>query len=341
LPYPKESLLDRLNAADDVVLARESPDKLYHLSVTKVLRGSGDGFELFLPSAIKRTLEVYPDWAVLAVNDQEWRPLGIYRPEQAELLDQLLVNDWGEDKEKRARFFAQYLNSSVDEVQKLAHIEVARAPYALIRELQHPVTKGEIVRFLGNQRMAEWHALYILLLVQMADERDAEMIRERFRILAEHHLSLQLAAWTLAFLEVGGTADEVAAFYVKDTSRDEKELKEVIGALGTYGSVERREEVLEVFIDLLGKRPDTLVELLPWLEEWQAYTAAEVVAESISAETDFALAAQARSFLKKVEQQPVEELSESGGRSAMWLLGGLLLCALALPFVRSISSPRE
>lgn len=345
LPYPRESFLDRINVSESVVLARENPEKAYHLSAVEVLRGSAEGMDLYLPSATRRMLEVYPDRAIVCGRiDGEWQSLGPFLSSQRAMLDSLLSNSWGEDKGQRARYFSKYLNSADGALRKLSHLEVARAPYTQIRALEHPVSKREVLDFIADQRMAEWHALYILLFAQVADQSDAGMVRERFLLLAEHHLSLQLAAWTVAFLETGGSVEEVAQLYFDVSNRESKELNQVIGALGTYGSVEQGDVVAAVFRKLLGNRPELLPEVLPWLIEWKDYASAEQVASCLTAETDLALLTQARAFLKEAGQSKQRLKLDKPEKKGViiWLAAGaLLLCALALPFARVLSSPRE
>lgn len=304
LPYPEDTILDRINESESIVLARENPKKPFHLSPIEILRGDAVEFDLYLPSPTKRLLKLYPNRSIACgYIDDEWQQIFEYEPQLRSLLNILIANEWGEDKTVRAQFFAKYLTDRNSTIQRLAHVEVARAPYANIRSLQHSIPKDYLLSFLGDQRMLEWHSLYILLLAQMADEQDKVGIQKRFEILAEYRLTTQLAAWTLAYLETGKSAalESITNSYFHAKDRSTEEIREVIGALGTYASVARKKEIINIFISLLKEQPQLLPELFPWFNQWQAYESAEAISESLKLSHDILTTTQAKVFLRKAQ----------------------------------------
>lgn len=330
LPYPQQSLLDRVNAAEHIVLSRENPQKPYYLSAVEVLRGSDAGFGLFLPSATRRELAVYPERSILAgFMDGEWQQMGVYRPSMRPLLDTMLHNDWGEDASKRASYFVQFLSHADDDIRKLAHLEVAKAPYSQIRKLEHSLDKHVLISFLEDQRMVEWHSLYILLLAQMASEDDFANIAERVQMLGAYHINTQLAAWALAYLETGGESaiDFLEKNYVIDVSRTYEERSAVAVALASYaGVLDDRERFIGMLTAMLESDAELLGTLLPWFEVWEANEAAPAVLASVSENTDIQLRGQANQFVMQAKEPVVAEERQVGWKTVA--IFGLLLMAV-------------
>lgn len=336
LPFPQKSLLDKINAAEAVVLAREDSKKSYHLSVVKWLKkgGASQRLDVYLPSQLRRTLKTYPERSLLCLQTNGvWSNAGVYVPELDEIISDLIDNQWGDDKQMRAQFFAGYLGHKNQTISRLAHIEVARAPYALLRSIEHSLSEKQLIELLSDQRMEEWHALYILLLAQQGGGAAAEFIKERFKICQEHHFNSNLAAWTLAFIEVENQAlDLIEQFYIEQPGRGPREMAGVISALSTYAECqpECRDRVAALYLLALQTHSSLLLPIVNDLKRWQQWAAAEGLSEQVK-EWKEELGAEDRSalhayFSAAEDQQRVKKK----GSSPVWMLGLLLIALLIL-----------
>ena len=89
-------------------------------------------------------------------------------------------------------------------IRELAHLEVARAPYAEIRKIGRQVPRAAIRATLNDARYMEWWALHILLLGQSEDARDRKLIVDTVHSLAKFSRPFHLGAWATAYIEQEG-----------------------------------------------------------------------------------------------------------------------------------------
>lgn len=343
LPYPEDSLLDRINAAQDLVLAREDPETPFSLSSIQILRSSAQPpkLDLFLPSSTRRMLKVYPDRSILCGRSVDgWQMLAVHTPEVKAVLQSLLVNTWEEDRTKRAQFFVKYLNSDEPTLQRMAHLEVARAPYAVIRELG-PVLDFEKVRlFLAKPRMLEWHGLYILLLAQSGDADDVARIKKRYQQCELYHSSLQVAAWTLAYLETDEEAfQQIKRDYFENIDHEQKEVTAVLDALSAYGSTHPNQwgEIAELYQIAIDRFPKELATRIDDLAEWEQWQAAETVHRVLGdqqQEMSIEHISKVRAFLSDASKsQQISTANEAKNMSGF----PLWLCAIPLALIAGLT----
>ena len=247
VPFPTKSTADNLIEGHVVVLAREDPERPFHYRSVEVLKGDPgpEKIDLFVNSSTRRTLAVFPERSVVLVKARmdepsAWKSIGmadeIFEPIVREILDRAPI--WEKEPNKRVIFFSKHLGHSDPQVRTLAHLEVARSPYATIRTLGGILSREQIRAYLKNFRYLEWHALYILLLAQSEDPNDRQFISESFHSATHFHSTLQLAAWTTAYIEIEGMAaiEIIEKEYFLQTSHTAKELAEIIRALSVHGT---------------------------------------------------------------------------------------------------------
>ncbi|MEM9018404.1 MAG: hypothetical protein AAGC68_15425, partial [Verrucomicrobiota bacterium] len=211
LPFPKESLADRILEAEHLVLAREDPDKPFTLASIQQLTGDEEApsMDLFLDSSTRRLLARKPEQSVLcgwSPSRREWRRLTIYDETIAPVVARILGGrtEWSGNEEERLRFFADYLGHEDTRLSDLAHIEIAGARYSQLMQYADRIPREDLLAYLDNFRRLEWHALYILFLGKSGHPEDREKIREEMGEAAEFHLTTRTAAWATAFLEIEG-----------------------------------------------------------------------------------------------------------------------------------------
>ena len=282
LTLPEESAADHLLAAKTVVLAREDPERPFHLAAIETLVGEPESGEidLFLDSSTRRLLKTRPDRAVVLARVKEksewvWRRLGVsdsnFGPVVREIVAQRAT--WKKNPQARVAYFGERLAHPDRQVRELARLEIAAAPYKEIRKLGKVVPREELRRSLRNIRDAAWHPLYILLLAQSGDPEDRAYLLESFDAAARFGSSLRLAAWATAYVELRGR-DGLAVIeerYGRNPGRSRSEIEAIVQALsvlGTGGSADMQGRIVAVYRSLLRSHPAMAPRIVGDLEAW-------------------------------------------------------------------------
>jgi hypothetical protein len=295
-PYPKKSAADYLIEGEAVVLAREDPQRPFHYRPVRVLKGDPGTKEidLFINSVTRRTLAVFPKHAMVLVRTDEdgpsaWRSVGMANSDFGPLVSKILAcaPAWEKAPNERTAFFSTHLGHPDPHISDLAHLEVARAPYAMIRTLGGVISREKIHAYLKNIRYMDWHALYILLLAQSEDVRDREFISESFRSAVRFGSTSQLAAWATAFIELEGTSaiEFIETEYFHGGRHKAKELQEILKALsvhGTHGSPALRDRIVASYETVVTLSPSLTSQITDDLIKWKRTEYAEDIGKFVA-----------------------------------------------------------
>lgn len=289
VPFPKKSVVDFLIESDTVILAREDPDRPFHLRTIEVLKGmpGDEQIDLFVDSTSRRLLAIYPERSVVVVKHKEkgeskWRRIGLTDKDLDPLLREILdsADAWEQAPDKRFEFFAQLLGHKNSQISTAAHLEVGRAPYAEIKRLgatQPPPLSREAIRtFLDNPRYIEWHALYLLLLSQSSEPEDRGYLLESWQSTVRFGTTIRLAALATVAIEIeGGKAIKlIESEYFHNASREIDELKEVFKALSVHGNGGRtklRAQIANAYAILLAQHPTMAPAVVKDLVAWNHF----------------------------------------------------------------------
>ena len=313
VPFPQKSTADLLIDSEAVVLAREDPDRPFHLKAVELIKGDPgmEKIDLFLDSSSRRLLRLHPESSIVVVRlvedgKSEWRRIGMadgeFDPLAKEILQ--LAPTWKRDPRLRPRFFSKLLGHENAQLSSLAHLEVGRAPYDEIKKLGGALSREQLRSFIGNFRYIEWHSLYILLLAQSEDERDREFIAESLRSAERYSLTTNLAAWATAAIELDGemAIDSIEASYFRDPERSEKELEQIALALsvqGGSGPGALRDRIVASYGTLIATHPSMVgkvaLDLIAWKRDELAAEIASYVAANPRA-FDFKTTLQLRAY---------------------------------------------
>ena len=346
LPFPTDSLADRILAAEHLVLARENPDQPYTLGITRILEG-GDPppLELFLDSSSRRWLSFGEDRAILCgwfPEEGGWRSLARHDELLAPVVRDILKNRqaWQDEPGARVRYFADLLGHEDNTLADLAHLEVARAPYREITHYADRLSRQELLKELGNPRRMEWHALYILMLAQSDHPDDHQLIHDKLERNAHWGFSLQTAAWATALIEIDGPAgiERLSELYLSETEREPVELAAIHAALrvhGDQGSSELRDPVVAAYGRLLERAPALAPELADDLTKWNRFDHADAFTSLLkNGEVDLLGTTRIRAHLRA--DREAASVSPDGRRDGLILsvIVGLLLLAVVAPLTR-------
>ncbi len=280
MPYPQVTNADHVIGSGTAVFARENPARPFSYAVKETFKGSYDGsaIPLFLDSMTARVLKLNPVLRIILVQNSPggaWRALGMAGREYQSVMRQ--VAQWDKVSKtpaERAMFFAHYLRHEDRRLAELAFLEVGRAPYATLRNLKTSVARDEIYRIVNDLFHVEWHGLYILMLGMSDRPDDIAFVREKLKTAAEYGLTINLAAYATALIEMSG-ADGVTQLteeYFVEPGRSNAELIEIVKALsiqGTGGAVELRAAIVDAYGRLLAHHPELAGYVANDLFDWK------------------------------------------------------------------------
>ena len=307
IPFPEGTAVDDLLAADTVVLARENPDKPFSYLAIETLSGELDepAIDLFVDSTTRRKLSLDPEYSMVllrTINSRpakpgdryQWRAIGFASDAYETVVRGTLANAsrWQErtGQQHRYDFFMQQLASPEREVQKLAYLEVGKAPYEVIRKADAWVAPDKVREFLDDPLYLEWRRLYILLLGVNASDADAAEVRKTMANVSHFKRTLNLSAWATALVEVDGRAgiEWLDANYLSNSERSQAEVLETLKALSTQGSIpfsELRPYIADSYRNLIETHP----QLAGWaardMASWQDWSLAQNLAALRGSET--------------------------------------------------------
>jgi hypothetical protein len=118
-----------------------------------------------------------------------------------------------------------------------AYLELARAPYGVIRRIGQFASRDDLQPILSQRSYFQWRSLAILILAQQADTDDRKYIEDHFRTCSKFSLTINLGAWAAAYIELNGNLalDQIEREYLSNPNRTAEEIEAVLAALSIHG----------------------------------------------------------------------------------------------------------
>jgi hypothetical protein len=203
-----------------------------------------------------------------------WRSLGPVGVEYESLLRE--IARWeapSKTPSGRADYFAPYLQHEDRALAELAFLEVARAPYATIRQVNTRIGRDDIYRVVNDFFHTEWHGLYILMLGMSDRPDDIAFVRGKLDAAGRFGLTINLGAYATAYVEMVGpeAVERLARDYFANPDRSSDELQEIVKALSVHGRdgrVELRGAIVEAYGRLLEQHPQLAGYIANDLFDW-------------------------------------------------------------------------
>ena len=156
-------------------------------------------------------------------------------PALAATLTDLLARDLT-TPEARRDAFGPLITSPDPAISRMAMIEFATLPYAVLRTSATRIDRAEVARMVSDPLWTEWAPVAILLLGLSDDPADQAFIHRAATLAAETGRKTHLAAWITALLEGEG---ETALTWLSDTwladpSHSDDILREIGLALASH-----------------------------------------------------------------------------------------------------------
>ncbi|MDJ0958751.1 MAG: hypothetical protein QNI91_17930 [Arenicellales bacterium] len=298
VPYPTKTAADYLVESDTAVLARENPDKPWSYIPIEILKGetSLSPIDNFLNSTTRRLLEIYPERGVVFVQNTKdktkWRSLGFADEEYEKMVREIIQRapHWqqlGALNESRLAFFANYLGHKNRALHELAYLEIGRAPYGQIKQLDAKWPLDQIRALLRNPMYLEWHPLAILMLAHNGDVNDRANIIDKFSYYARFGLTTNLSAWTTALIEIEEDAAvvKIEEKYFRSSIRSREELVAVTAALSEHGSnghTHLRDQIIQSYSTLLDYHPEMASYVARDLMTWRRWELSDQLGEILN-----------------------------------------------------------
>ena len=122
----------------------------------------------------------------------------------------------------------------------------------MIKRAGRNVSKEDLLAILQRREYIEWRPLAILMLSQSADAKDRKYIEEHFADCCEYSLTLNLAAWATAYIELNGASaiERIEREYFANPGRSDKEVRAILTALSLHsqdGHTQLREQIVRSY----------------------------------------------------------------------------------------------
>ena len=306
VPYPTTTLADVLIESESIVWVREDAARPYVFIPLEVIKGSVDGDEIdaFLDSTSRRRLKQSPDDVAVLIRggpEEPWTYRSYANTEAQGFLRAIVEQSpqWNGPggSDRRISFFTQHLTHPHPLIRAQAYLEVGRAPYSTIKTIAGLVPRDQVLGFLGDFRLVEWHSLFILMLGQSEVPSDQAGIRSRFEMNSRFGITTNLSAWTTAYIEISPETgiDDVERLYFSRGDRTQKELEGVQGSLSVLGSeggavaeprvAQRRRRIVRSYSTLLEHHPTLAGKVAGDLANWKTQALADQLSSIMESET--------------------------------------------------------
>ena len=323
IALPQQTEADLLLSSDCVVLARPDSTDPFRFAPTETLKGTYDGLliDLLVDSTTRSYLQIHQDRGVLLRAMKPPVPgkvSGRSARNMKTLVRRLLAVAQGwhgpEASMDRWQYFLPYFGHQDQRIRELAYLELARAPYVLIRKLGQNVSRETYGTLLTERRYHEWRGLAIMLLAQSDSAADRQYILDSFRDAERYCVAINLDAWATAAIEVDRerTIRSIESNYLCNKQRSDEELQAVVRALSLHGSLPDpalRERIVLSYQVLLQNFPQFATQVAKDLASWNRTELADELLEIASLRAELQLADRQiiRDYIALATQRKLED----------------------------------
>lgn len=242
---PELSVADWLVDGPEVVLARPDPDNPYAFRLTEVIHSAGTPpeIDLLVSSELRRKLAMRPADEVLLANDgYGWRIVKYVDARFRPILRAVLAQapGWGDGyPAERLEIFAALQDSPDADLRQLALMEIDKAPYGLLREMELRLSPEELLRELWLPQAYGYQPIRVLLLGLSDSARARDEVRSFLERVSEWEFANNLGAYATAEIELNGAAGVgfLQERYLSDPRQSLTNLEQVVEAMAIQHGV--------------------------------------------------------------------------------------------------------
>jgi hypothetical protein len=295
----RASLVQSLELRSDAVLARrEVAGGITHIVVDTIIGTLGPGSRIEASSLRAAPVPVRESTGVLLVRDapdSTWRHVAVMQRHHIELLRefaamtptaQMGLTDWLQ----RTRYFIDLLDHEDPLLAETAYLEIARAPYSVIRALGSHIPPRQLAAWIDTPANYR-EPLYLLLLGVAGGPRAAETLEMWRRTALAQHNPEPVAAVVTGLLEIHGEEwlQQVFDDYLSGNAPASlPEIQAVLLALSVQGGADghiTQPRIIDIYARFIDQRPALAGFVTPDLIEWGNWTLTECLLGALEADT--------------------------------------------------------
>lgn len=283
---PTESLSDKAAGADAVALLRPDPDDPFRFAVVGWVKGGpvADPVPFLVARPRAAEMVVAPESVVVATWSAEvgWALHDLGTPALPAVLADLLERDMS-TSEARSMAFGPLVGNGDPAVARMALIELASLPYAVLRETEARMDRAFVARAEADPLWSEWAPIAILLLGLSDDPDDRAFVRRAATLAVQTGRTANLAPWLTALVETLPELgmETIRRTYLEDPARTEAELRQVGLALASHaGRGDRTGDEIRALAGVLAARhPAVAAALVQTMAERGDWSLADAAAQ--------------------------------------------------------------
>ncbi|WP_335948213.1 hypothetical protein [Salipiger bermudensis] len=264
---PEKSVADWLVDGIEVVLARPAADNAYAFHITEVIHSAGTPpeLDLLVSSDLRQRLLANPQDEVLLANDgYGWIVLSyvdqVFRPLMRDVLAR--APGWKDaDGADRLALFSALQDSPDPDLRHLALLEIDKAPYRVLRDMELRLTPEELLSRLWQPQDYAYQPIRVLLLGLTGSEAARGAIRDYLTRASDWEWANNLGAFATAGIELDGIDGLrlLERYYLANPRQTMANLEQVVEALAIQHGVaspEVRAEIAATLQRFVRARPE-------------------------------------------------------------------------------------
>jgi len=295
----RASLVQALEQRSDAVLAKRAVGGgTTHIVVDAVIGALEPGSKIEASSLRSAPVPVRESTGVLLVRDapgNDWRHVAVIQRHHIELLRefaamtptaQMGFADWLQ----RTRYFIDLLDHEDPLLAETAYLEIARAPYSVIRTLGSHIPPRQLSAWIDTPANYR-EPLYLLLLGVAGDPRGAATLEMWRRAALAQRNPEPVAAVVTGLLEIHGEEwlQQVFDDYLSaDTPASLPEIQAALLALSVQGGADghiTKARIIDLYARFIDERPALAGFITPDLIEWGNWTLTESLLAALEADS--------------------------------------------------------
>jgi len=290
---PYQSLLDKVESSQDVVLAHAIDKQQTQWQVDRVIRGEGIEIGQTITAYSKHLVSGDSQLLRRTTPKDSWIIESQIDPELLGFLVAATRLSANLPKEKSSvreqsqylRYFLPYLEHAHPQIADSAYNKIARAPYEVVRQIGTEMKPSQVLAWIENPQIAPKRgSLYITMLGVCGGENELALIQKWIDAGWERQDTENLGALLVAHAELNGeeTIRFIEQSYIQNRDRKLGELIAAINTLRVHGQADgkiSRARIMASFQLLIRARPALVEMIIEDCARWEDWSIAPKLME--------------------------------------------------------------
>lgn len=282
---PYQSLLDKIETSQQVVLAHAVDQAQTQWHVDRVIRGEDVNVDQIIPAESKRNasgqsillrrVKRKDPWIIESQVDDE---IVRFLISATRLSSQISQESSRREQSQYLQYFLPFLEHSQPQIADSAYNKIARAPYAVLCVIGAELKPAQLLEWIADPQIATKRgSLYITLLGICGGESELSLIQKWIDAGWERQNTENLGALLTAHAELNGeeTIRFIEQSYIRNRGRKLGELIAAINTLRVHGQADgkiSRARIIASFHLLIRERPALVEMIIEDCALWEDWT---------------------------------------------------------------------